>query len=464
MSIISGIGPSSGINYDQLISGILQIARQPIIRLQDKQSAYNEKISVYGTLSTKLSTLKSAVDKLRTSSNFYVKTAAVSDSTVLDATANNSATVGSYLIEPHSVAGKIQLASADRRTSTTTVASSTTVINSSGTNQTFEYAYAGTTRTLTVANNTTLEGLRDLINNDTGNPGVTASILQVGTNDYRLVLAGKDTGVSNNITITANTTLNGAGGTYNFTDAAFTASTAADAKFRVGGVDITRSTNTITDVITGVTIILKKETTGSVTLSVTNDTTSIRQNIEAFVNAYNDAVSYVSSNSSYDTTTRIGGPLFGESTPKNILNKLRGIITSRVTGLPEDLRALSQIGISTNSDGTLTLNTSTLDTKLSSNLQGVANIFTDSTSGIANQVYSYIDVITDPIDGAVTIRVNGLESVVGDISDDIMKLEEKLNRMEQNLRRQFASLESLLGGLTSQGAFLTNQINIWAKK
>lgn len=464
MAVITGIGPSSGINYDQLITGMLNLERQPIINLQQKQSVYNAKITAYGELSSRLSALKSAADALRTTSNFYVKTASSSNTTVLDATANNSATAGSYLIEPHSVAGKIQLASADRRTSTTTVASSTTVINSSGTNQTFEYTYAGTTRTLTVADQTTLAGLRDLINNDTGNPGVTASILQVGTNDYRLVLAGKSTGSSNNITITANTTLNGAGGTYNFTDAAFTASTAADAKFRVGGVDISRSTNTITDVIPGVTFTLKAESTTSVTISVTNDTAAIQKNIEAFVNAYNDVVSYVSSNSTYDFNTKTGGPLFAESTARDIVNRLQGIITSRVSGLSADLSALSQIGISTDyKTGTLSIDTATLSSKLSTNISGVAAVFSDSTSGIAVGVYNYTANVTDSIDGAISIRVKGLNSTVNDISNKITELQDKLSRTEQDLRRQFAALETLLSGITSQGAYLTNLISSWSK-
>lgn len=464
MSIVTSVGLNSGIDYEKLISGMLELARQPITRLEDKQSAYNEKISVYGILSSKLSTLKSTIDKLRTSSNFYVKTCSVSDSTILDASANSDAIVGVYLIEPHSTAGKIQLASSDRRTGTSVVTSPTSVINGSGSNKVFEYTYAGTTRTLTIADQTTLEGLRDIINNDSDNPGVTASLLQVSTNDYRLVLTGKDTGASNTITITSNTTLDGNNGTVDFRNTAFTSSTAQDAKFRIGGVDITRNSNTITDAIPGVSFTLKKESTGSVTISVANDITHIRQNIQSFVDAYNDVVSYVSSNSDYDITTKTGGPLFGESTPKSVLNKLRSIITSRVTGLPEDLRTLSQIGISTNRDGTIALNTTTLDSKLFTNLQGVADLFTDSTNGIANQVYDYIDTVNDPIDGSITIKIDGLESIVEDISDEITELEEELNRTEENLRRQFASLEALLGNLTSQGAFLTNLINTWANR
>jgi|GEM_PF-474629 len=463
MSVISTTGLITGIDYERLISGILQLERQPITRLENRKSDYNTKVSIYNQLSSKLSALKSAADKLRTTSNFYAKTASVSDSTILDAITSNSAAVGNYTVGIHSVAGKIQLATEEKEVHSG-VASSTTVINGSGSDKVFQYTYAGTQRSITVANATTLEGLRDLINNDSSNPGVTASIFYDGSS-YRLSLTGDDTGSTKTITIDNGTTLDGTNNTIDFRSSTFTqAKTAQDAKFSVDGVNITSSSNTISDVISGVTFTLKTESTSSVTISITNDTDTISQNIQAFVTAYNDVVSYVSTNSTYNTTDHTGGALYAESTPRNILNRMRSIITSRVTGSPEDMRTLAQLGVSTNRDGTITLNTSTLNSKLASDLADVANLFTDSSSGIAVQLYNYIDDdVTDTIDGSIVTRVNGLNDSIRDISADITKLEARVDRMEESLRKQFALLESLLGGVTAQGRFLTNQLNVWNK-
>lgn len=463
MSIISSTGLLTGIDYESLISGILQLERQPIKRLENRKSDYNTKVSIYNQLSSKLSALKSAVDKLRTTSKFYAKTISVSDSTILSATTSNSAAIGNYTVGIHSVAGKIQLATEEKEVHSG-VASSTSVINSSGSDKVFQYTYAGTQRNITVTHGTTLEGLRDLINNDTSNPGVTASIFYDGSN-YRLSLTGNNTGATKTITIDAGTTLNGTDSTIDFRSSTFTqAKTAQDAKLSVDGVDITSSSNTISDVISGVTFTLKKESTSSVTISITNDTDTISQNIQAFVTAYNDVISYVSTNSTYDTTAHKGGALYAESTSKTILNKLRSIITSRVTGSPEDMRTLAQLGVSTNRDGTITLNTITLNSKLASDLADIAKLFTDSSSGIAVQLYDYIDDdVTDSIDGSITIRINGLNDSIRDISADITDLEAKVDRIEESLRKQFALLESLLGGITAQGTFLTNQLNVWNK-
>ncbi len=452
MSVIASVGLSSGIDYDQLITNLMNIQRQPLYRLQNRQADYNDKISVYTELSSKLSAFKSAADTLKTESGFYVKTSSVSDSTVLDATVSNSAATGNYSITVTSLAS-------EEKEVHSGLASSTTVVNDSGADQYFQYTYAGTQRTITVADGTTLEGLRDLINNDTGNPGVTATILNDGSS-YRLVLSGDDTGSSNTITIDSGTTIDGVNTTADFTSTSFTETkTAADASFSVDGVSMTRSSNTVSDAITGVTFTLK--TSGSATLTVTNDSDTISQNIQAFVDAYNEIVSYVTGNSSYDATSHSGDPLFGESTSRSIVNRLRNIMVSSVSGLPEDLKTLSQIGVSTNRDGTITLDTSTLNEKLSSALGDVENLFTDSTEGIAVQVYDYIDDATDSVDGILTIRIDGLESLVGDIADDITDLEAKLSRTEESLRRQFSALEALLSGLTSQGAFLTSLTNAW---
>ena len=450
MSIISGVGLTSGIDYNTIISKLIEVERIPIKLLENRKAVYNDKISVYNTLSSKLESLMDAVDKLRNEDNFYEKTASVSNDTVISATASNSASPGIYTIEPHSVAGKIQLASSDRRTNTTSFTSTTDVVNSSGTNQVFEYTYAGTTVTLTIADGTTLEELRDAINNDTDNPGVTASIINVGTNDYRLVLTGKDTGSSNTITITSNTTLTG------FTDADFTASTAQDAKFNIGGIDVVKSSNTFSDVIPGVTITLKSESTSSVTITVNNDVETIKQNIEDFVNAYNDVVDYIDSNSQYYTLTNTGGALADETTPDIIMNRLKTIITSRVSGQPSDLRTLAQLGITTDYEtGHLVVDSSTLNDKLTNDLETVETLFTNSTNGIAYEIYDYLNDITDDTTGSIAVRVDGLEDLVSDINDDISDMEARLIRMEENLRRQFASLESMLTEMNSQSSFLS---------
>ena len=450
MSIVSGVGLTSGIDYNSIINKLIEVERIPVKMLEARKDAYNDKITVYNDLDSKLESLMNAVDKLRTSTKFYEKTASVSDDTIINATVSNSAAAGMYVIEPHSVAGKIQLASADRRTGITSFSSTTDVVNNSGGDQVFEYTYGGSTVTLTITDGTTLEELRDAINNDTDNPGVTATIINVGTSDYRLVLTGKDTGSANTITITSNTTLTG------FTDSDFTASSAQDAKFSIGGIDVVKSSNTFSDVIPGVTITLKSESTSSVSITINNDVDTIQQNIEDFVSAYNDLVDYIDAKTEYSTLTNTGEELADETIPDRILSRLKSILTSRVSGQPEDLRTLAQLGITTDyQTGHLEIDSSTLTDKLTNDLDTVEALFTNSTDGIATELYDYLDDVTDSTSGTIATRIDGLEDLISDIDDDITDMEEHLSNMEERLRKQFAALESMLTEMNNQSAFLS---------
>ncbi len=464
MSTFSVSGLSSGINAEEIISKLMELERRPVKLLQSKQTAYNDKITVYSDLASKVSAFKTATDALRTTSNFYAKKASVSDSTLLDAAVTNTAAAGSYNISSHSIAGKIQLAQVEQKSHTAGTAAITTTVNGSGSDKVFQYTYAGTQRSLTVSDGTTLEGLRDLINSDTSNPGVNATIIYDGT-VYKLALTGADSGSTKVISIDSGTTLDGTGSTVNFTSGAFTTNQSAqDAKLRINGIDITSSSNDVSDVISGLTITLKMESTSSATISVTNDTDSIKKKISDFVNAYNDVINYVAAKSTWNSTTRIGGPLLGDSTARDVVRRLKEMAISTVSAASADVDSLSEIGITTNSkDGQLTINSTTLGDKLSSKIDDVAKLFTATTTGIANQMWSYADTITKTTDGALTIRKSGLQSVVTSIASNIKNLETRLEKTEDDLRRRFSALESLLSGLTSQSSFLSSQITRWNK-
>jgi flagellar hook-associated protein 2 len=454
MSSFSVGGLSTGIDYNDLISKLIEVQRQPIHILEDKKSAYNEKITLYGTLSTKLSALKSAIDNLKTSANFYAKSVSVSDSDVLEATVSGSASTGNYSVTVTT------LASEENEVHSGTAAS-TTVINNSGGNRVFQYTYGGTQRTLTVANGKTLEGLKNLINNDTDNPGVTATIVNdgVGATPYRLILKGEDTGATKTITIDAGTTLDGTGSTTDFRSSTFTETkTASDSDFTIDDLRIKRSSNSITDVITGMTVNLKKDGIVSSTISVTPDRDTIKEQINSFVSAYNEVADFISANTAYDTSTGKSGTLAGEGTVRNIESRLRSIISSEVSDQPDEMGILAQLGITTDSKtGRLNVNSSTLDSKLASDLDNIAALFTNSTDGIATQLYSYINAVTSSsVKGFITARESGIKSVIENIDETIKNMEYRLDKTEQDLVRRFTSLESVVSGYSNIGNFLSN--------
>ena len=188
---------------------------------------------------------------------------------------------------------------------------------------------------------------------------------------------------------------------------------------------------------------------------MTNDTAAIQKKIEGFVSAYNDIVSLVSTNATYDTKTNTGGPLSGESTARDVVSRLQEIIGSPVAGLPDALRVLSQIGIKTGRDGTLSIDTAVLSDKIATNLAGVSDLF-NASGGLANTVSNYVDQTTDASTGSLTYRTKGLGTNVSNIDTDISTLEAKLAKEEADMRARFAKLEALLTTITAQSSFLTS--------
>lgn len=449
-------GLSTGIDYNDLISKLMEVKRQPVKILESKITSYTDKMSSYSELSSKLSSLKSAADKLKYSYSFYVNNTTVSDETVLDATASGTAAVGNYSLEVTALASEEKEAH-----NGTGLTASSDIVNNSGSDKAFQYTYAGTQRSLTVANGTTLDGLKNLINNDASNPGVTATVVNDGTN-YRLIVTGNDTGSTKSITIDAGTTLDGNNSTVNFTAATFTQTkAAANAAFKVDGLSISRSTNSVSDVITGVNLNLKKAGTllapVTATITVAADNDSIKEQINDFVSAYNDVTSFLKTNTAYDTSSGESGILSGEGTVRNIQNRIRDMVSSSVSGLSGSISMLAQIGITTDyKTGNLVTNSSILDAKLGSNLDDVAEMFQGSSNGIATQIYDYIGELTSTVDGAITLRKDGLSDIIKNITNTIRNMEFRLDKTENDMVRQFTALEKLVGNYNSIGNYLSN--------
>ena len=127
--------------------------------------------------------------------------------------------------------------------------------------------------------------------------------------------------------------------------------TASNANFKVNGIAITKTSNTITDVIEGVALNLSKVTTSPVTLTVARDTSTVSNSIAGFVKAYNDIVATLKSSSGYDAATKQGGILLGDSTVRNLQNQLRNMLNTEVTGASGSLTRLADVGVNFQKDG-----------------------------------------------------------------------------------------------------------------
>ncbi|MDH5297089.1 MAG: flagellar filament capping protein FliD, partial [Nitrospirota bacterium] len=324
----------------------------------------------------------------------------------------------------------------------------------------------GSIQTVNLGATGTLDDLRAAIN-DLG-AGVSASILNTGSEtspEFRLVLSANETGANQAITIVADdTTLN------TVTTGVDTFQAAQDSEVVLGvtnaaagttAVTINRSSNTLTDVVAGLTLNLQAvDASNPVTISVTQDNGAVKEAISEFVNGYNEIVTFINERTFYNTETKERGIFVGESLARNVLDRVRESVFSQISGLTTYTGA-SQIGFETQTtDGTIKLNEATLDSALSANFSAVRDLFvkntTTGTNGIAELVVNAIDGLDDIDTGSLTIRQNALTKQVKEFTNQITFKEEALARFEQQQRLKFANLDGLLASLQNQLTQLQN--------
>jgi flagellar hook-associated protein 2 len=452
--MISFGGLGNGIDFGPIVEFLVQAKRIPIDRIIEQKLNNQEKLTNFGSLGTKLLGLQNAANSLRTRLSFdknQVSVTSASSQNLLTASASSTAASGTYTVTVNELASAHQIVS---KASTAVSTTDTDIV--SGASGIFSFQVGtGSVQTVNLGATGTLEDLRDGINNL--GAGVSASILNTGTETtpaYRLVLASNDTGASNSLTISADDTI-----LDTVTTGVDTFQAAQDSQIvlgeGVGAVTINRSSNTLTDVISGLTLNLQAEDLGNpVTISVTQDNTAVKEGISNFVSSYNEVVEFINERTAFDLETGERGIFVGDSLSRTVLDRVRQSALSQIGGLTTFTSA-SQIGFETQpGDGTIKLNEATLDAALSENYSAVRDLFiqnpTTGTEGIAELVVNAVDALDDVESGVLSLRQNSLTKQIDNFTQQIAVKEAALSRYEEQQRIKFANLDGLLGVLQGQ--------------
>ncbi len=446
MATIQFGGLASGLNTSALIEGLVKVERRSIDLLQAQGTRYQAQQGVLSTLASGLASVKSAAQGLSFSVDFNQRTAASSDETVLKATADSTALSGSYAVNVTSLAKATVLQSTSYTSTTSAVGQGTLTIG-----------VGSTSKDITIdASNNTLAGLKDAINN--AGTGVTASLVNTGTGSvpsYKLIVQGKNTGSEN--AVTASLAVSD-GGSNPFVGGGDVIQTAGDATFTVNSLTLTRSSNTVSDAIPGVTLSLLKEGGASSTVTVNSDTSKVKENVKKLVDAYNGVVKLVGDQFAINGATGRQGVLAGDSTARAAISRLRTALGSS-SGLDGNIRSLSDIGIQFQRDGSLKLDEAKLSSALGSDPEAVQKLFLKSENGIGKRIPEVVDSLIDSVSGAITARQNGLTQTLASLNKKIIREEQRITDYEQRLTAQFTSLEKLVSQLNQQGDFLSQKLN-----
>ncbi len=467
-SAISSLGVGSGLDLSTLLTNLKSAEQLKLTPITNQQSAVNTRLSAYGVLQGALASFQSASTALGTASLYNSTTTSSSNTSVMTTSADNTAVAGSYAVNVTQLAQSQTLVSNGIIDSTGMQLGSATIQIQFGTTSGATFTPGSTPAASININgtNNTLSGIRDAIN--AANAGVTASIVNDGSSTpYHLVLTSNATGAASSMSVSVSS--NGSGDpttisnllTYNpgGTKAMTQNIAAQDAKLSINGLAITSATNSVQGAAQGVTLNLA--TTGTSTVSVASNTSAMATGVQSFVTAYNTLQSTAAQLSAYDASTKTAGVLLGDSTLRVIENQLRNVINTPQTATgATGLTNLTQIGISFNADGSMSLDSSKLNAALTTNRTGVAQLFsgTDGKSGYGNQLSSAAAAFVSPT-GALTSATNGVNATLKSLATEYTNVSAQIDAAVAQYQTEFQNLDTLMAKMNSTKTYLTQQFS-----
>ena len=470
---ISLTGLASGLDTAAMIEQLMKLERQPYVKMEKQKEVIGYQKDIMRAMNTKLDALKTAASELSLAAGFNISGTTSSNKDIVGVTASDNAAKGVYNVEVTSVA-----------TNHVVKSNSISVAGNDLTgNHTFTIIHGDKELKVnidTTAHDTNDTVLNKIVSEINGNSsiGITASVVETTPGNKTLTFTTTDTGTANAITtgsakdgtkvvlndetglLSKLKIIDGSGN--NVQDA----NTVQDAVLNVNGINITRSTNEIKDVIPGIILTLNDK--GKSTITVQQDTEKISSKIEAFVNAYNDVAGTIRDSIKKD------GAMQGDSLLKNIDSTLYNLFSARVNTSNSGISMMSQIGLEIDKGitdpklmtGKITLDKDKLLAKLKEDPQAVTELFgkDDSTSGtpasgIAFNLNNMINNWTNSADGLLTSSIKGYDSQLSAIDERMEVLSQRLVRKEKALQAQFAAMEVALSGLKSEQNWLAGQFN-----
>ncbi len=435
-------GIVSGFDTTALIEGLATAYSVPLQYMEGDLADEKATLEKVAGLSNRLEDLSEAIEKLQGDDGLVAFTATSANEGAFSATASTGAAPGSYTIDVQTLA-----------TNETEVSQGFVDPSDVVGEGTFSVTYGGVTTDITLGGtNHTLQGLADALNDV---DGLSAYVIDTrdGASPFKLVVQGSDTGADNTIELDASGLTGG-------TNPAFTEEVSADdGLVLVNNVAVYTASNTF-DSIPGVTLDIKAAGEGPTRLDVGLDQETMKASVQAFVDAYNEVQTFYDTNTSFDSDAGIAGALVGDSTARRVMETLgRELSTAADAGDGNPLQALSQIGISTNRDGSLDLDEERLAEVLSSDLSNVQDLFTAETGALGSLRTTIDTVFVDPDNGTLASRTESINDSIEDLEVRIERQQVRLEDYTAFMREKFTAMEVAMSQFEGTAAYLTSMFS-----
>ena len=461
-NIVNTLGAGSGIDIKGLAQSLVDAEKTPKKERIDGKIAQSEaKITGYGAIKFALSELKTAFGKLNDASDFGSIKPSNTQAAAFGVTAGTTAEAGSYSIEVLQTALAQRTASgifSDRATPLN-VASPATTGTPFNLNLTVGVSPNSVSRGPINVTNPTPAGMVSAING--AKLGVTAQLINTGSG-YNVVITG-ETGASQAFSLTSDDGTGNAVPGVQFTSPL---QTATNASFKVNGMLVSRSSNTVTDVIDGVTLDLYANTSGAARLDLNRDTAGIKDNLKGLVTAYNDFAESLKILGDRSSEVKdFGGVLAGESLLESVRSQVRAMVTNNSSTPGTTIKAARDVGLSIDRYGKLSLDESKLDTALQNNFNEVSTLFSAGTNnksiyspapaGIAGDAINKIEKMLLST-GMIETQSTNATAKIEKYKEELKVLEDRMEKLLNRYMSQFSVMESIVGSSNSMREGLTS--------
>lgn len=471
---INGIG--SGMDINGMVKALVNAESAPKTAQLDRlEKTTTNKVSALGQFRSALSTFQTALGKLNDPSLFEKRSASSSAADSVSIKADAKAGAGNYNVQVFNLAQTSKVALAGVDNASDSLGSGTLTIN------------VGDEALDIDLKDASLTDIRDAINNAGKDSGLSATIVSdpSGASGSRLVLSSETSGTGNDISVAVSSDASDELGLLAFapdagadTDfkppaagddplAARVISYSRDANLAIDGINLSSASNTIDDVIEGVSLTLKSAQSAdaldkaeTIKLSVSEDKGGVRKSITEFVDAYNAMLESVNK---LTKVTPVGGEdseplaaaLVGDSSVRSFMSAIRGELGS--AGNSEGVRMLSDLGITTQRDGTLAVDNTKLNKALDNNFDQVNSFFTGK-DGLMARMESKVTPYTDK-GGVLDSRTKALQNTISSVDEQRESHAARISKLEARLFTQFNAMDMLVSQMSSTSSFLTAQLD-----
>ncbi|MHB1650908.1 MAG: flagellar filament capping protein FliD [Desulfitobacteriaceae bacterium] len=467
-------GLASGLNTTDIVSKLVQVERMPETQMLQKQATLNKQKSAWLQVNTLMAAFDTSMLNLKNTSTWNTSKVTSSDPTVLTALGSSTAT-GSYNVTVNNLATQqafsvkgAALTSATTALSSQGISGNLTVstVDATGTSHSLTIDLGGTT--LNPAGNT-LNDVAAAINNPVNGLtyGVTASVVQVA-GGYALTVVTNQTGASATVNQAGKTTVSTTSGQLT----AASTQSATDASLTVNGLTITSASNTVNGVIPGVSLTLQKNS-GTSTVNLVNDASVAQSAVQDMVTKYNALMDYIAQATSYDSTKKVAGDLFGDPTLQTLQSQLRTMMGNTITNPTIPYTTLASIGITTSStdfgkSADLQLDTTKFAAAMATNSQSIANMFgspiglgqNTMTTGLAISMDAFVQPYIQ-YGGMLSSQTDSLTGQVNDLQNQIDAWEKHVTSYQTRLTQQFTAMEQAISQMQSQSSSFLAQMTSW---